>query len=309
VALVPEAERYVAMVAQQTPPRLLSVGEARARRREQVLATPDVEVPLADVHDGSYDGPEGPVAFRVYRARSDAPGPMFVYFHGGGWVLGDLDQVDVACRLLAQAASGVVLSVDYRLAPEHPYPVAVDEAVQALGFARAQAAAFGADPARIVMAGDSSGATVAIGATLKAWDQQDMRPAAVLVAYPPADPDCGGSTYAAFADGYGLTRLDMQWYWRQYLGDRTAADAYAAPLRRSTWHGFPPTVLVLAEYDVLREDGERLAAAWARDGVIVRARVFSGLVHGFFTAAWARPYRAEAVAWAAAETLSVLQTP
>lgn len=259
-----------------------------ARRVEDELFSGEPEPAVADVTDLGFDGPHGEVPVRVYRpepaVESSDPVRTLVYFHGGGWTLGTLDSIDGLCRELATRADAVVVSVDYRLAPEHPFPVAVDEATAAVEWVASVASRFGGDPDRLGVAGTSAGGALAFAAALGAreFDGPDLSGAYLL--YPIAGHDFETDSYRENADGPLLTRTDMRFFFDQYL--RTPVDAYnpfAVPLRAATFDGLPPTTVVTAGFDPLRDDGVELAARLADDGTPVTHRHHPAMAHGFLS--------------------------
>jgi acetyl esterase len=240
--------------------------------------------------DIKIDGPAGPVPVRVYRPTPQAgppPGPApgsrppaAVFFHGGGWVLGGLDSHDTLCRELARQAGVVLVAVDYRLAPEHPYPAGLDDCAAATRWVAAHAADLGADGLRLAVAGDSAGASLAAGVAMLARDEGGPALAFQVLAYPALDPAMDTGSYAANADDPFLSRGEMESYWSLYLGD-AKPDRLAAPALAPDLAGLPPAYVLVAGRDVLRDEGigyaERLAAA----GVAVRLRRRDDMVHGF----------------------------
>jgi acetyl esterase len=307
--LHPDAATYLASAPARPPLDVLGAAGAREWRRRQALLAHDIAVPVGRVVDETIEGPAGAIPLRLYQPTTPPPYPVIVYCHGGGWVTGDRDQVDVLCRLLCQATGALVASVEYHLAPEYPYPAPVDDAYQALVWAQAEARAYGGDPTRLASAGDSSGATLALAAALRALDQGTPRLSALVLAHPPGRPQFDMPSYQAYESGYGLTRADMMWYWAQYLSrPEDRADPYAAPLERKHFRGLPPTILVAAEYDVLRSDVEELEARLRADGVPVRGLYMPGMIHGFFTAAWGASARQQAVNWVA-DALAAVWSP
>jgi acetyl esterase len=197
----------------------------------------------------------------------DSPKPLLVYVHGGGWVAGSVALFDPFCRLLSEAADVIILSVEYRLAPEHPYPAALEDTLTAVHWAAAHAAECGGDPARIALAGDSAGGNLAAVAANRLCSQTPLR--GLLMLYPITDhPASGHPSYSENANGYGLDAELMHWYWQQYAPDVSAQDPNVYPLRLEHVPALPPTLVATAEYDVLRDEGiayaRKLEAAHVR---------------------------------------------
>jgi acetyl esterase len=227
-------------------------------------------------------GPGGDIPLHVYDSAGAPPRPITLFFHGGGWVFGGRDAYDGPCRLLAAAGDTAVAFVEYRLAPEHPFPAPVDDASAVLGWAREGGAVAGFDPGRVAVMGDSSGATVALGALLRARDRGEPLPRALVLAYPALDPTMSSDSYREFAGDDFLSRDEMEWYWAQYLGPGgDPSDPLAAPARARDLAGLPPTMLIVAEDDVLRDEGEAFAERLRLAGVAVTARRYDGMPHGF----------------------------
>ena len=294
--LHPDAEAYLRVAAAEPPVYTLTPAEARAFRAARIAATPRNPEPVGRIDTLTIPGPNGPVGLRVYRPATPGPHPVVVYCHGGGFVVGNLDQVDSVVRMITNAVPAVVVSVDYRLAPEHPFPEPGEDAYAALAWAAAEANRFDGDPDKLVVAGDSAGGTLAIVSAYAAADRGGPPVGAAVLVYPVCQYRFDTSSYEAFAEGYGLTRAAMQWYWKQYLRrPEDAQNPYAAPMERSNFAGFPPTLVILAEYDPLRDDGAQFAARLQQAGVPVTVWQAPGMVHGFFSQEWAPTSRREAV--------------
>jgi acetyl esterase/lipase len=257
--------------------------EAREVTRAGSAAASGPPLPMARVEGLEIPGPAGPMPARFYVPPGAAPSPrpLLVYFHGGGWVIGDLDTHDGLCRFLAASAGVLVLSVDYRLAPEHPFPAAVEDAFAAFAWAAAQAAELGADPARIAVGGDSAGGNLATVVSLLARDGGGPQPAMQLLIYPVTDA-VGGESRHTFAEGFLLTKADMDWFERHYLPDAAASeDPRVSVLRREDLAGLPPAYVATAGFDPLRDEGEAYAERMRAAGVQVALRRHPGLIHSF----------------------------
>jgi acetyl esterase len=232
--------------------------------------------PVAEVTDRTVDGPAGPVPVRIYTPLDDR-GRVVTYLHGGGWVVGDLDTHDPVCRRVANALGAVVVSVDYRLAPEHPHPAPLDDTMAALEWV---ASSFSGRPH--VVAGDSAGAGIAAGAALRARDGAGPPLAAQLLVYPATDPAMELPSTRDNGDGYFLTRADMEWFYDQYLPEPGTRAAPEIDLAHADLTGLPPAVVATAEFDPLRDEGDAYAERLRAAGVTVRHLPGPGLIHGYF---------------------------
>jgi acetyl esterase len=266
-----------------TPPmHTLEPERARADMRAQVPAVSGPIAVVARVEDRHATSGARSVPVRIYTPPGAGPFTALVYFHGGGFVIGDLETHDPLCRQLAVRTGSIVCAVDYRLAPEHPFPAAADDALLAARWFLAHAQDIGADRSRVFVMGDSAGGTLATVTALALRDERTPLRGQILV-YPITDHvDAGAESYAAFAEGYGLTRDGMRWFMRHYIADPAdATDTRVCPLRMPTLRGLPPTFVVTAEYDVLRDEGERYVDRLREDGVEVTFARADGLHHGF----------------------------
>ena len=281
----PQLAAYLERVARELPPPFVVDVAARRARMEAINKR---FPPLSDrvARDDIFVTLPGRELFvRVYRS---APGrrPALVYFHGGGWVAGSVFTHDGACAALAENAQAVVVSVGYRRAPENPYPAPNDDAYAALTWVAANAAALDIDAARLAIGGDSAGAHLAAGAAIEARDRDGPMLAFQLLVYPVIEPDFESPSYCAHAVSPTLTRADMIDYWSHYLpGNLATRDPRAVPSRAATLAGLPPTHVVVAELDPLRDEGVRYAQALAGAGVAASIVEVPGLTHGFLRAA------------------------
>ena len=264
-----------------------SVSEARAERAREAHVFGGERIAVARTEDLTVPGPAGPLSARLYvPPDTGATAPLLVYLHGGGWVLCDLDTHDNTCRFLAREAGVLVLSVDYRLAPEHPFPAAVDDSLAAFRFAAENAADLGADPQAIAVGGDSAGGNLAAVVSSLTSAEGGRVPDFTLCIYPVTDLSTKHRSYELFRDGFVLTEAQMDWYRGHYLPDEAAAlDPRASPLLAEDLAGLPPTYVATAGFDPLRDEGEAYAERLREAGVPVVLRRHRGLVHGFVNAA------------------------
>ncbi len=282
--LDPQARAFLDRLAAQGAPPLerMSVAEARRANREAKRWQQRAGEPVAGAQDVRIDGPHGKIPLRIYRPEQ-GPLPLLLYLHGGGWVQGDLDTHDPVCRLFANRARCLVVSVDYRRAPEHRFPAAVEEAYAATKWASENAERLGGDAARLAVAGDSAGGTLAATTALLARERGGPALIHQLLIYPVTDlANFETDSYREFATGYGLTRAAMRWFRDHYLEHASdAANGYASPLRAANLSGLPSARVLTAEFDPLRDEGEAYAARLREAGVPVELERFAGMVHGF----------------------------
>ena len=263
-----------------------SVGEARAQARHEALVIgSQPPIPMARVEALEIPGQGGTIPARFYapaNLAAGAPAPLLVYFHGGGWVIGDLDTHDDACRFLAAGAGVAVLSIDYRLAPEHPFPAPLEDAWAGFAWALGNATELGVDPARIAVGGDSAGANLAAVVSLLARAGGGAMPAMQLLIYPPTDAAASLPSRQLFAEGFLLTKGDMEAFERAYLPPGTdAADPRVSILLAPDLRGLPPAYVATAGFDPLRDEAEAYALRMRDAGVRVALRRHPGLVHSF----------------------------
>jgi acetyl esterase len=256
---------------------------------------------VAAVTDSTVPGPAGDIPIRVYSPAGTGPFPLFVYYHGGGWVLGDIAGSDAYARTLANEAGCVVVSVEYRLAPEHRYPAAIDDCWAATVHIAANTGSYGGDPNRLVVGGDSAGGNLAAAVALRARDQGGPAIALQVLGCPVTDHDFGTGSYEENAAGPLLLRDDMVWFWDHYAPDGSQRDdADASPLRAASLAGLPPAYVITAELDVLRDEGEAYAARLREAGVPVTQIRYDGMFHAFNTFGAALTRAVEAIGGIAA---------
>lgn len=228
-------------------------------------------------------GPQGDILVRIFTPDGDGPFPVLVYFHGGGWVIANLDVYEPSCRALCKKAKSIVVSVAYRQAPEHKYPAAVDDAYAATQWVIENAALINGDPVRVAVCGESAGGNLATVVCLKARDQGGHMPVAQLLIYPVVDVRMNTVSYQENAQASPLNAAMMSWFWKHYLKDESQGqEPYASPLLADDLSDLPPAVVITAQHDPLRDEAEAYATRMAQDGVPVHVRRFDGVMHEFF---------------------------
>jgi acetyl esterase len=263
-----------------------TVADSRAgARHEAKVADGKALIPMAEIRALDVPGPGGPMPSRLYVPHppiDEEPEPLLIFYHGGGFVIGDLDTHDSVCRILAAAAGVRVLSVGYRLAPEHPFPAPVEDAFAAFEWTAANAASLNADPERIAVGGDSAGANLATVASHMARDAGGPRPAMQLLIYPVTDSTVDTRSRRLFAEGFVLTKADMDEFEAAYLPEGTdPADQRISVAKCPDLRGLPTAYVTTAGFDPLRDEGEAYALAMRECGVRVAVRRHPGLIHTF----------------------------
>ncbi|TXH05958.1 MAG: alpha/beta hydrolase [Nevskiaceae bacterium] len=281
--LHPQAQALVNAMAAMPPldPAALPLPALRAAMNASGAYAPGDAV--ARIEERVIDGPGGPLRLRLFVPEASGPWPVTLFFHGGGFVVCNLDTHDNLCRCLAQRAGTLVVSVDYRLAPEAKFPAAVDDACAALRWVHAHAATLGGDATRLAVAGDSAGGNLA--AVAAQWaPAQGITLAHQLLLYPVTDAGMHTASYRAFAEGYVLSATMMRWFFEQYLpGPQSVDDARASPLRARSLAGLAPATVFTAEYDPLCDEGEAYAEALRAAGVDTQLHRWPGQIHGFIS--------------------------
>jgi len=260
----------------------LPVDVARAQYEARIaLMTAPADV--AGVREQTIDGPGGSLRIRIYTPHGTGPFPLLVFFHGSGFVLCSLDTHDGMCRNLCSGARCVVASVDYRLAPEHKFPAGIDDCLHATRWAAAHAAELGGDAHRMAVGGDSAGGNMAAVTALRLRDEGGTALCGQLLLYPVTDYHTPGTaSYEENAEGYGLTRDTMKWFWAHYLNDASeGVHPHASPLRSPDLSRLPPALVITAEYDPLRDEGELYAKKLRAAGVPAIQTRYDGVNHGF----------------------------
>ena len=283
--LDPDAQAVLDLLGAAGGPQLHEVPVPEARQLLAAMAAMQGDgEPVQATQDHRIPGPAGEIPIRVYQPEVVGPLPLLVYFHGGGWVLGNIETHDGICRALANAAGCVVVSVDYRLAPEHPFPAAPEDCYAAACWVAEHAAELGGDGACIALGGDSAGGNLATVTALMLRDRGGPAIRLQLLAYPVIEGRRELPSYVENAEGYLLTADAMRWFWNHYTP--TAADRenpHASPLAAADLAGLPPALVFTAGFDPLRDEGEAYAARLEAEGVATTCRRYPGQIHGFFT--------------------------
>lgn len=294
----PVVAAILAQNAEAGAPPMSSLSPADARAAYLAMQAPALELTLAKVEDRTIDGPEGPIGIRIYTPEGPGPFPLHVHYHGGGWVIGDLDTHDRDCRTLAREAGCIVVAVDYRLAPGHPFPAAPEDCYAATCWAADHAESLGARSGAITVGGDSAGGNLAAVVCLMAKARGGPHIALQLLIYPVTDHDFTLPSYTENGEGYLLTLETMQWFWDLYCPLEQRDDWRACPSKAASLEGLPEAVIMTAQYDPLRDEGHAYGDALKAAGVPVTVKCFDGMIHSFFSLAHLIPAAQDAVTMA-----------
>ena len=276
----PEAQALLTALEAAGAPPFQQMTVPQAREAAGAFQDLQGEAEPIPVTNREIPGPAGPIPVRIYTPEGGADlKPVTVYFHGGGWVIGDLDVVDKPVRMIANRSDSIVVSVDYRLAPENRAPAAFDDCYAATLWAAEHASELGGDQRRIIVAGDSAGGHLAASVAQAAKDRGRPTLAAQILLFPVTNFDFSTASYAENADGYLLTRAAMEWFWAHYLGAQTDEGEYLCPGRREDVGGLPPALVVTSEYDPLRDEGEAYARKLEAAGVPTKHTRLDGMLH------------------------------
>jgi acetyl esterase len=299
--LEPITAAILRQMADAGGPPLEEMTPEQAREMYRGLQPEAPDLPVGRVENRTIPGPASDIPVRIYHPEGSGPFPVHVFFHGGGWVIGDLDTHDAYCREICRLAGCIVVAVDYRRAPEHRFPAAVEDCYAAVRWTAASVGELGADPARISVGGDSAGGNLAAVVTQKIRDEGGPRLCFQLLIYPATDATFETASHRENGEGYLLTRNGMIWFWNHYCPDAAERlSPFASPLRASNFSDLPPALVVTAEFDPLRDEGEEYARRLAAAGVPAEHRRYDGMIHGFLGMARmipaARPALEEAAA-------------
>ena len=302
MALYPAAKMILEQMGEAGAPPMSTLTPEEARVGTDVSLLAGIPEAVASVEERLIPGPAGDIPVRIYTPEGQGPFPAILYYHGGGWVIGNLDVVDVPCRLLANRTGCVVVSVDYRLAPEHPFPAPAEDAYAAVEWVAEHGETIHVDTSKLAVAGDSAGGNLAAAVCLMAKDRGGPKISYQILFYPVTEHSFETPSYQENADGYFLTKESMVWFWNHYLQqEEDGKNPYASPLLAEDVSGLPPALVVTAEYDPLRDEGEAYAKKLLDAGVGVTLKRYEGLIHGFVWMSGALPQGVEAIELAAEE--------
>lgn len=282
----PQVQVVLDILAGTGEPLLASLTpeEVRANTKTQFAVADAQPEPVSNVENRVIPGPAGDIPVRIYTPDGNDPLPVLVFFHGGGWVICDLDTHDGLCRSLANKAGCIVVSVDYRLAPEHKFPAAPEDCYAATQWVATNAARFNGDPARVAIGGDSAGGNLTAVVAQMARDRGAPRLVLQLMIYPATDFRMQTPSIDENAEGYFLTKEDMIWFMGHYLNDEgDITNPLASPFLAADLYGLPPALVITAEYDPLRDEGERYGQRLLEAGVPTTITRYDGMIHGFLS--------------------------
>lgn len=276
----------LAAAAEAGAPPLSDLNPVQAREMYRMMQPPADDITVGKVEDRLIPGPAGEIPIRIYLPEGSGPHPVHLHYHGGGWVIGDLETHDADCREICRAAGVIVIAVDYRLAPEHLYPAAVEDCFAAAQWAAANAESIGGRSGPISVGGDSAGGNLAAVISRIARDAGAPQINFQLLLYPVTDAAMDTASYVDNREGYMLTEQSMNWFWECYCPDpERRLEPDASPLRATDLSGLPAALVMTAEFDPLRDEGEAYAKRLQEAGVTVTCERYDGLIHGFFSQA------------------------
>ena len=313
--LHPQAQAFIdLLVERKVPPtHTLTPVDARKFYRERRAVTQPEPSQVAEVRELNAPGPHGAIALRYYRplgSEARAVLPVLVYYHGGGWTIGDLDTHDTLCRELCNLSGCAVVAIDYRMGPEHRFPAAVDDALAATYWVREQAATLGIDASRLAVGGDSAGGNLAAVVAIAARDAGDLPIAFQLLIYPATDMRCVHASHTSNGQGFVLTSDSIRYFHDNYIDDpRHDLDWRASPLLHTDLSRLPPALVLTAGYDPLRDEGHQYAVALTQAGNRASYLCFERQIHGFITMGRVLDEANAAVSICAAELRRALTSP
>ena len=282
--LDPDARELADVLAERMGMPFHRLGVQASRDFIASFPQPEGMCDAAEIRDVWIGEEDAPIALRIIRPTLQAGLPVLLWIHGGGWTFGSVEGSEPLCRHLASLGECIVVSVEYRLAPEFPFPAPLDDCVAAFRWIRSNIGTFGGDSERVAVGGDSAGGNLAVGVTRTLMNSREEPPSCQILAYPALGWEPEVESREAFADGPILTSTDVEWFMSLYAGTGAhRRDELAFPSRSATFVNFPETLIILAAVDVLRDEGMAFADRLVSDGVAAQARVYPGVFHGFFT--------------------------
>ena len=303
--LDPKFQAFLASPLALEPPLAILTG-SMFRELVRQFPAPVLNPPIHAVRDLEAQGAAGKLLVRLYRPSAAPNLPLVMFIHGGGFVICNVPMYDDFCKFLANYSGCAVASVEYRLAPEHPFPAPLEDCYAALVWLAAQGREFGLDTTRLALAGDSAGGNLAAATALLARDRQGPKVSYQALFYPCLDPECSSESAVALASGYMLTRNVMLWFWKQYLQQPADRSNPLATPPRAVLAGLPPATVITAEFDPLRDEGEAYADRLRAAGIEVSARRYLGVIHGFASMPYLTPMANRAIADVAADLRGAL---
>jgi acetyl esterase len=283
MGLDPQAKFVLEQMEAAGAPPMHTLTPEEARKTADFSQLAGIPEEVEKVENRTIPGPKGEIPVRIYTPKGQGPFPALIFYHGGGWVIGNLDTVDVPCRLLTNRANCVVISVDYRMAPEHKFPAAAEDAYAAFRWVVENASSIQVNADRVAVGGDSAGGNLA--AVVALMDKESTNPSLAfqLLVYPVTNHSYETKSYQENADGYLLTKDSMIWFWNHYLREKQdGQNPYASPLLAENLSGLPPALVITAEFDPLRDEGEAYVNRLREAGVQVEHTRYNGMIHGFF---------------------------
>ncbi|MBN3526910.1 alpha/beta hydrolase [Paenibacillus apiarius] len=308
-----QTEAFLEKLKGQPPIESLPPAIARELQRQMGMQAERLsgkeKIQVGEVSDLAIQGAHGEIPIRMYKPAIKGPHPVFIYYHGGGWVLGDLDRFDDICRRITRSSNCAVISVDYPLSPENKFPLAVEAAYSAAQWAYDNAERLQLDPNRLAVGGDSSGGNLAAVVTHLAKERASLQIAYQVLIYPVSDASMQSATYEEFAEGYFLTKKQMIWFFDNYLNSvEETTNPWVSPLLFSDFAGLPPALVITAEFDPLREESEAYAERLKEAGVPAVLHRYEGTIHPFVSFADEIDKGKEAIEEAAAALRSFFGT-
>ncbi len=274
----------------------LPIADQRTVIKEMFRISEEQFEPIAKVEDKVVSGRHGPINIRLFIPKSEGALPVIVYFHRGGWVYGSIEESETICRRLANETGAIVAAVEYRLAPEHKFPIPLEDCYDAAKWLAANASSFSGNPGKLILCGESAGGNLAAAIALMNRDAKEFAVAGQLLIYPVLTNDLEKKYYEDSPDKLLLSFENMEFFWQAYLSSpRGGENPYASPLKSDNLTNLPPCFIVSAEYDALKHEGARYAKALHRAGITVQAKCYPGVIHGFLDLPLAETIRNEAI--------------